>query len=375
MREIETRATSRRTALCNPITLRETDRVRLAFVPAVVDNQHNPSACIDGQFVYQRKAASGNWIPLRVQSLATLREGDGFKVTLHAQELLTLLEGLVPLYRLHRLQGVPKGRKRFVEVDSSLADFIARGEKDLTSLLKSQSDDASTLLLKLVNWLATSSGRREAAEKLASMAPEQMPNFSALLGLASLKDALKHWQDNQNNASEEFWQQSLSERAFVLSQIFAYPVVVIGTKAYLGGKQISNRGGKEADFLFTIQSTDAIIIVEIKTPQTKLLSSEYRDGVFPLSRELSSAVAQVLRYRQTLIRKFDSLQSESAKRLTLGEPRCIVLAGDSHELIDQPMRENFELQRERVQAVTIVTYDELFARLQSLVSFLENSGD
>jgi hypothetical protein len=344
VREIETRSTSRRTALCNPITLRETDRVRLAFVPAVVDNHQNANACIDGQFVYQRKAASGNWIPMRALSLSTLREGDGFKLSLHAQELLTLLEGLVPLYKLHRLQGVPRGRKRFVEVDSSLADFIARGEKDLTSLLKSQSEDAATLLLKLVNWLATSSGRREAAQKLTSMVPEQMPNFSALLGLASIKDALKHWQDNRSNPSEEFWQRSFSERAFVLSQLFAYPVVVIGKKAYVGGKQLSNRGGKEVDFLLSIQSTDALIVVEIKTPQTKLLASEYREGVFPLSRELSSAIAQVLRYRQNLIRRFDSLQSESPKRLTLGEPRCIVLAGDSDELTDQPKRENFELR-------------------------------
>jgi hypothetical protein len=83
------------------------------------------------------------------------------------------------------------------------------------------------------------------------------------------------------------------------------------------------------------------------------------------------AIAQVLRYRQTLTRNFDSLGSESPNRLTLGEPRCIVIAGLSSKLSTQVMRENFELQRERVRGVTVLTFDELFRRIERLVSLLE----
>ena len=358
--------------MCSPITLREGERVRLVFVPAVVDNRQNPSACIDGQFVYQRKAASERWVPVRTVGLSTLREGEGFKLTLHAQELMSLLEGLVPLYHLHRVQGVPRGSKKFVEVNARLADFISRNEKNLTALLTPQSDETAALLQKLVKWLATTSGCHEAAEKLASLAPEQMPSFTALLGLAAVKEALLYWKKNQRNPSEEFWQQSLAARAFVLGQLFAYPIVIINAKAYVGGKQISNIGGKEVDFLAATQSTDAVILIEIKTPQTRLLGSEYRRGVFPHSSDLTAAIAQVLRYRQTLMRGFDGIMAESEKRLTLGEPRCIVIAGSSEELDDQAARENFELQRERFQGVTVVTFDELFLRLERLVSLLED---
>jgi len=80
---------------------------------------------------------------------------------------------------------------------------------------------------------------------------------------------------------------------------------------------------------------------------------------------------QVINGQQTLMRKFDSITAETSKRLTLGEPRCLVVSGHSDELTDQPMRENFELQRERIHGVTIITYDELFIRLQRLVSLLE----
>lgn len=114
-----------------------------------------------------------------------------------------------------------------------------------------------------------------------------------------------------------------------------------------------------------------MILIEIKTPLTKLLGSAYRDDVFPLSRDVSAAVAQVLRYRQTLTRSFDNVTSELSRQLTLGEPRCVVIAGDSSELTTQSMKENFELQRERIQGVTIITYDELFLRLNKLVTLLE----
>jgi Domain of unknown function (DUF4263) len=371
VKELHTRSTSRSTAVCNPIVLREGEHVRLVFVPSLVDNEANPKACVDGQFLYERKAKSGRWLPVNTISLATLREGDAFKLTIHAQELLTLVEGLVPLYKFYDLRGVPKGQKTFVEVDKGLAKFISLGEKDLTSLLDSHSDEAATLLLRLITWLATSAGRREAATKLASMAPDQMPEFTALLGIAAIKAALQEWKANSTNSSEEFWQKSFARRTYVLSQLFAYPVVVMGTKAYLGGKQINSKGGKEIDFLFAAESTDALIIIEIKTPQTTLLGSAYRAGVFPLSQDLSGSIAQVLRYRQTLMRTFDSVTADTPRRLTLGEPRCVVVAGHSNQLSEQSMRENFELQRERVQGVTVITYDELFIRLQRLVSLLE----
>jgi len=241
MKTIETQSTSRSSAGCNPIVLREGQQVRLAFVPFLVDNPANPKASVDGHFIYQRKAKSGRWIPVKTVPLSTIKAGEEFKLTLHAQELLTLLEGLVPLYKFYEQQGIPRGQKTFVQVDRSLAKFVSLGQKDLIALLESQPDDATAMLLRLVKWLATSSGRRQAAEKLVSEAPDQVPAFSALLGIAAVKDALRFWKQNQSNDSEAFWQQSLEDRSYVLSQVFAYPIVVIGSKAYAGGKQITNR--------------------------------------------------------------------------------------------------------------------------------------
>ena len=160
--------------------------------------------------------------------------------------------------------------------------------------------------------------------------------------------------------------------AYVLSQAFAYPIILIGSKAYVGGKQVSNTGGNIVDFLAVTESTNAAVLIEIKTPGTRLLGQEYRSGIYPLSADLSGAVAQVLKYRQSFISNFHSIMQESSRRMTIGEPRCLVIAGNtSRELREHAKRENFELQRERLQSVTIITYDELFSRLGSLVTLLE----
>lgn len=124
-----------------------------------------------------------------------------------------------------------------------------------------------------------------------------------------------------------------------------------------------------------IESTRSVILVEIKTPQTKLLAAQYRDGVFPISSDLAGSLAQILRYRQSLTKTFDSVTSDLPQRPTLGDPRCVVIAGNSSEFRSQEEKENFELQREQLRGVTVLTYDELFRRLERLVSLLEGARE
>ena len=72
------------------------------------------------------------------------------------------------------------------------------------------------------------------------------------------------------------------------------------------------------------------------------------------------------------MRDFNSIMTERSKPLTLGEPRCLIIAGHAaKELATGPMRESFELHRERLQGVTIIAYDELFRRLERVVALLE----
>jgi Domain of unknown function (DUF4263) len=375
MTKTNLRPTSKHSAICDPIVLREGERVRLVFVPSLVDNPAHPKASVDGHFVYQRKAASGNWLPVPTQSLSRLREGDEFKLTLHAEELRRLVDSLVPLFLFYERRGsIPARRRTLIEVDDHVADLIERSGTELTQIDALQRDDSGAVaagLAPLLSWLSSFPNRAEAAAILTRLKPGELPSLSAAIGLASLKSALEVWKHNRTNKDEEFWQECLAERAFVISQVFAYPIIIINAKAYVGGKQVTNRFGHHVDFLAKVEKTSAAVLLEIKTPQTRLLAYEYRAGVFPLSSELSAAISQALTYAQSFARNIDSLTSADPGSLSLGAPPTIVLAGNTSELDSPSKRESFELMRERINGVTVLAYDELFGRTEQLINLLE----
>ena len=68
----------------------------------------------------------------------------------------------------------------------------------------------------------------------------------------------------------------LAKHAYVLSQLFAYPVVVVDEKVYVGRKRLDNKHGNVVDLLGTVP---AAVLIEIKTPQMRLLGGRYREGV------------------------------------------------------------------------------------------------
>jgi Shedu protein SduA, C-terminal len=145
--------------------------------------------------------------------------------------------------------------------------------------------------------------------------------------------------------------------------------VIIEQKAYVGGKLYDNSSGYIVDYMAKAESTNAIVLIEIKKPQTKLLGREYRSEVYGFSEELSASVSQLLKYRQSLIRDFLTLTRRAD--LTDAEPSCLLVAGSTSELDTAAKRDCFHLQRHRVQGLTVITYDELFSRVQKLVTLLE----
>ena len=352
--KIETRSTSRDTERAKEIVLRQGPHSRLVFSPTIVENLRNPSACIKGEFFYEKKALKDAWIPDRRMSLASLKTGEGYTLALRSEEVLTLLEGLRPLYTLYEQHGIQPGQNTWLLVPEV-------PEEDLLSLLNSQSEEALKSMRILLRWVAESPHRHEVLEKLAFLDPTQLPVLNALLGFAALKDAQNYWREHQSNEDEGFWRKSLKERAYILGQLFAYPILIIGEEAYLGGKQLDNTGGHLVDLLARTETTSQIVLIEIKTPGTRLLGARYRNKVYPLSPGISGAIAQVLKYRQSLMQNWHSLLQENSGDLTLGDPRCLLIAGNTEE------------EFKRTQGLTIVTYDELFKKLDRLLTLFERT--
>lgn len=186
-----------------------------------------------------------------------------------------------------------------------------------------------------------------------------------------LRNVLGLWRANENNDDEEFWQRTMADNVFILSQLFSFPTVILKGKAYIGGKGLDNTGAKLLDFLIANQLGNNTALVEIKTPRTLLLGREYRDGVFPPSTELAGAVTQVLVYKDTFMKDYHSLASRSGQDFNAFDPPCMVIAGDFRTAATTRERHaSLDLFRNSLKGVQVVTYDEVFKKVEGLLALL-----
>jgi hypothetical protein len=129
------------------------------------------------------------------------------------------------------------------------------------------------------------------------------------------------------------------------------------------------------DFLGRVPTSGAAVLIEIKTPQTPLLAAKYRQQVYPPSNDVTGAISQVLQYRETFLSEMHAVTAGENIDMTLCDPRCVVIVGcASRELTAEPQKRSFERFRERLTGVTLITFDEVFARVSAMVELLQSAG-
>lgn len=189
----------------------------------------------------------------------------------------------------------------------------------------------------------------------------------------SLEEAIGVWKLNRENSSEEFWQNLLQKCPAVLAQIFPQSMFQLGNKCYVGGKSISNSGGNLVDFIYASRLTGNVALVEIKTPKTKLLGKRYRSNAYSISEELSGSFVQVLNYKDQLMKEYYKLSEGSqGGSFSAFNPKCLIVIGTlESELKDGNQYKSFELFRNSMTNVEIVTYDELFQKAQDILDMVK----
>jgi hypothetical protein len=181
-----------------------------------------------------------------------------------------------------------------------------------------------------------------------------------------LSEALTAWDQSAKNEPEEYWQTFLEDQPYLISLIFPGPVAIHQGKAYVGGKRVDNTRGKIVDFLLEHSISGNAALLEIKRPATNLLTrTPYRGhDIYAPSSDLVGAVSQILTYRDTIV-------TENPSTLNVFVPSCVVLIGNYGGELDSDEKSRcFELYRSSLNGVSIVTYDELFSRLQKILDLL-----
>jgi hypothetical protein len=232
------------------------------------------------------------------------------------------------------------------------------------------------VLSDFLRWLADQSDSARLVERLQELDPSSLERLGVLARLGELRQVLTEWESRLDLGDEEYWQGSLERHAFVLTQVIGSPVLVIKGKAYVGGKSVENTGGHIADYLAKNSVTENALVVELKTPATALLQrEEYRNGVFPPSRDLAGAVTQTLTYRDSLVQDRDRLQKRSTSSFHAFRPRGLVIIGNAAAELETPDQVgSFELFRGELKDVAVVTFDELMSKLRQLIEALETGA-
>jgi len=343
-------STSRQSARCDDIILRETSMTRLIFQPQLVTNKHNPAACVNGKFVKQRKGPMSEWQETESYSAASLKAGQEVNLPLKSGELYNLLKGIEDLRAVHRLVGIPRRKMRVAVTDSSALDML--------------------------NALAAFDDPQKLIDVARKVNPADLDKIETTLSLARIEQAINEFSRAlQKDQKEEWWQKKLTKWPWVLGQLFPQPIVLFAGKAYMGHKGIPNTGAELADFLFKNKLTGNVALIEIKTPQSLLLGRSYRQG-YSIHSELTGAVGQVLSYRDTLLNEYYGLLKKSKEPFTAFNPKCVVVAGTADSIRNEEAKlRSFELYRTSLKDVEVITFDELVERCKGLVELMRPENE
>jgi len=191
----------------------------------------------------------------------------------------------------------------------------------------------------------------------------------SIQGLDGFFDAIEIWNSNKSSKKENFWQKTLKKYSWILSLAISEPTVIFNKEAFLGGKNIKNKKGNIIDFIYLNKLSESCALIEIKTPQTKLLGKRYRN-VYSISTEFTGALNQLLNYKESFQKDFYSLVYNSKDKFNLISPKCYLIIGNQ-ELMNKEEIKSFELFRKNISNVTILTYDELFEKLFFVLSIIK----
>ncbi|RSN28627.1 hypothetical protein DL990_28685 [Amycolatopsis sp. WAC 01416] len=365
---VTVRSTSNVSADVHPLPLRQSERTRLVFIPTLVDNENDPQSPVKATFAYQKKKTEDAWEAETAINLASLHSGEGVKLALSAEETAKLYMYLQALYDLHDARGIRNGRRRYLLVDT---------EKPMAQALeKLQSSSSAESISAAFDWFAAQD--EDVLTKYFKSSPgEVLSSLDKALGISRIERFIERAKALMSSDNESAWQTLLQEENWAVSQVFADPVVIVGEKVYVGGKDYTRKKGNEADFLYRREISDDCLIVEIKTPKTPLLytKKEYRNRVYNIDKELAGATQQIRQYSYSLSESYRQIADQDDPEFRAFAPRLLLIIGSSSSLENVTQKRSFEFYRKNQHDVQIITFDELIRKAEALLDLLSSSPD
>lgn len=287
------------------------------------------------------------------------------------------------LYRIGSRGTNAVSRVRETYVHNTLADTFNLSPKGLSLGRLADSQWIAKIaegreLFNIQEQNALVSATAKGAAQIASEQPQKLAELQRDIQVVNLDRLITEYGTAlERRHSEGWWQKFFERNIFALQLLFGGPTAFVDSQTHVGDDTKVLKGRKIIDYLMMNKLTGNAAIVEIKTPHTPIISaSTYREGIYKIPSHMGGAVVQVLDQARKLIEHEKSTKARiddySWKSI---KPRCFVVAGLMTELDSDPKRYTFELYRESLGSVRLVTFDEILGQIQVLRDFLANESE
>lgn len=203
--------------------------------------------------------------------------------------------------------------------------------------------------------------------------PALLLRLSREIEVVTLEELLDRFEEMlEKNLNENAWQNFFSQNPFILRLAFGHPIAVLGGQTTVGGHKFDGSGGKISDFAVKAAASGNLGLVEIKTPAARLIEEKpYRGDLHAPGRELTGAINQILDQRYRLQTSISALKDASG----VWDVESYAIQGVL--IIGRPPKgaallKSFELFRNALKSISVITFDELGYKLRHLLDVLRS---
>jgi len=372
MEKIITESTSKQSASIEDRVLEETQTTRKIFRPEIVINDNIPEATLKGYLIHQKKGKNDEWEDISEFTLRDLKKGEGVKFEFKSELLLKFFSELETLYNISN-KGINFGKKTHTLLTWDDLGNITWDDFEYIKEILSTEGNKKALIKQFL--------KLDLSKDILNEIVAETPDIATKLLWANIqkgrKAILNEFKDNllDENKKEDYWQKLFEKNVWIFGYGLNYQFLDLTLgQPYLGGKAVDNKGGQKGDLLTNTTGINKFTVnIELKTPFTNIVnaSSKNSKDTAVLGSKLIEAVSQLQIYLRTWeiegSKQEKTKEMLNEKKIYTIKPKGYLIIGNTSQLDTIEKRNTFELFRQSINNLEIITYDELYERAKYIV--------
>ncbi|MFQ6540038.1 MULTISPECIES: Shedu immune nuclease family protein [Aphanothece] len=270
-----------------------------------------------------------------------------------------------------QLAMMQKQTLKSAQLIATLSRALEAEGDDFTQALEAAGSVGAITLLRAARRALDGSARRQDVITLGEVFENESATFiNDLATLVRRRQSIEEFQKQFDDKTwnEEDWQKFFERHSWILGHssdlVFSH---VLKPKAVVRPSDYTNKGERQADFLMRTAGTKSFArIIEIKKPQCRLVSRDYRTGIPIWSEDLTGGVNQTIAYCHNL-EGIDTRPMQIANILPTVVTGIMIIGSLSTISDNDEWMKAFENYRSHLHGISILCFDELLDRGKQMI--------